>query len=132
MPTIEELLKETYYHYSKRAADIGRQLALVGIATAWIFRMQQKDGSVAVPSQLVTAILLLATGVALDFIRYLWQTGFWGVYCWWKEKQGISEIHGHPEWVNWPPLVLMWIGFAAVLAGFGFLAVYLVSSIKTC
>ena len=126
---LEDLRKKTYYYYSARAADIARQLALVGIAAAWIFRVQQKDGSVAVPKLLVWSMLLLASAVAIDFLRYAWQTGFWGYYCGRLEKSGRTEIDKHPDWVNWPAIVLMWIGFTAVLFGFGFLVAHLIRNV---
>jgi len=132
--SVEELRKETYYHYSQRAADIARQLALVGIAVAWIFRTQQKDGSIEVPSLLIISIMLLATGVALDFIRYAYQTAFWAIYCLVIEKKqkDKEEIITHRLRVNIIPNILLWGGFVAVIAGYVFLIIYLFSMLKCC
>lgn len=129
---LDELRKETYYHYSKTAATIARQLALVGIAAVWIFRIEQKDGSIEVPQLLVGSLMLLASGVAFDFLRYVWQTGFWGYYCWRQEHKGKEEIDYHPQWVNWPPLVLLWFCFLSVIAGYTFLIIYLFCALQVC
>ena len=122
---LNELRKETYYHYSKKAADIARQLALIGIAAAWIFRIQQKDGSIEVPNRLVYSIIFLASGVAFDFFRYAFQTAFWGIYCWQKEQKGQQEFDSHPQWVNWIPNILLWLGFASILVGYLYLIKHL-------
>ena len=127
---LEKLREGTYYYYSQKAADIARQLALVGIAVAWIFRIQQKDGSVTVPKLLVWSMLFLAGAVGVDFFRYAWQTGFWGCYCRWLEKRGQTRIKAHPDWVNRPAIILMWGGFIAVSVGFALLVAHLIRVIR--
>ena len=89
--TIGTLRKETYYASSKKLGDIGRQLALVGIAVAWLFHQKAEGGVIQVPRQILWALIFLTAALAADFLRYALQTLIWGIWCALLENEENEE-----------------------------------------
>lgn len=94
--------RKKYYEASAKTSELVRQLGFVGIAVIWIFR-EEVNGKVALPPQLSRAGILITIALAFDLLHYASRTLIWGVYTWWKEKQGIGRDKDFkaPRQINW-------------------------------
>jgi hypothetical protein len=76
--------RETYYYQSGKAGDVGRQLALGGIAVVWL--LHGPSTSLAFPKPLLVALAAFLSSLTLDFFQYFVATGIWGIWSRRKEK----------------------------------------------
>ena len=61
--------KSEYLFFSAEISKLNRQLALAGIAVAWIFRGD--SGAANIPGDLIPPLILFVASMLLDFIYYL-------------------------------------------------------------
>jgi hypothetical protein len=120
--------REYYARHSTKASDVGRQLALAGLAVVWIFKTD-KDGVLAVPHELVLPALLMMVGLAADLLQYLSGATVWGIYNRHKERTGTSPDveFTAPRQLNWPIILFFWMKHAAIVAGYVVLLKFLSS-----
>jgi hypothetical protein len=68
--TIDDYKKD-YEYYTSKASEIGRSLALGGIAVIWIFKTTSTDGSLTIPSLLIAPLIWLVISLSLDLLQYV-------------------------------------------------------------
>ena len=71
--------KRDYYDFSGKASDVARSVAFAGVAIVWIFRVSGSDGPKP-PGSLLLPLALLAAGLGLDLLHYIWGAATWGLF----------------------------------------------------
>jgi hypothetical protein len=128
--------QERFETRSTKASDVSRQLALAGIATAWVFSGSTKllNPGVQIPPGFLASGLLFVVGLACDFFQYVAATASWGIYARVKELQVMAgretEPFVSPRWLNWGALLFFLLKLLAVLAGYIVLGIALANRIK--
>jgi hypothetical protein len=84
--TIDDYKKD-YEYYTGKASEIGRSLALGGIAVIWIFKTTSTDGSLTIPSLLIAPLIWLVISLSLDLLQYVIGGLIWLIYYRYKEYQ---------------------------------------------
>jgi hypothetical protein len=84
--TIDDYKKD-YEYYTSKASEIGRSLALGGIAVIWIFKTTSTDGSLTIPSLLIAPLIWLVISLSLDLLQYVIGGLIWFIYYRYKEYQ---------------------------------------------
>jgi hypothetical protein len=84
--TIDDYKKD-YEYYTSKASEIGRSLALGGIAVIWIFKTTSTDGSLTIPSLLIAPLIWLVISLSLDLLQYVIGGLIWLIYYRYKEYQ---------------------------------------------
>lgn len=79
--------KKDYEYFTGKASEISRNLAFAGIAIIWIFKITSKDGSLEIPSLLITPLIWLVITLALDLSQYISGGLIWLIYYRFKEWQ---------------------------------------------
>ncbi|KAF1008980.1 MAG: hypothetical protein GAK28_00612 [Luteibacter sp.] len=121
-----------YDYHTGKAGDVGRQLALGGIAVVWLLHGDSRV--LAFPKLLLIALGFFCGSLALDFLHYLSCSAIWGIYGRNKEKdlqgQGINPaspaaIFDAPPFINWTGLIFYWAKGMALIIGGVYLGIYL-------
>lgn len=86
--------REAYYFNTGKAGDVGRQLALGGIAVAWL--LHGPSDSLEFPRALLIALGAFMASIACDFLQYLGAATIWGQIQFWKERE-FQELKVDPE-----------------------------------
>lgn len=106
--------RENQYYYSGKAGDVGRQLALGGIAAVWILHGQ--PGSLQFPVVLLEALVGFLLALGLDFLQYWISASIWAAFARLKELEfqelGVDQdnekdLRGDftvSRKINWPAL----------------------------
>lgn len=115
-------VREAYYSNTGKLSDIVRQLAFAGIAIVWIFKTDV-GGRPTVPPDLISAAILLVSGLTLDLLHYVAGSLIWGIYNRVKERGGQGEDADFkaPAQLNWPLLFFFWSKTAVMALAYGFL-----------
>jgi hypothetical protein len=101
--------QDNYHYHTGKASDVGRQLALAGIAVVWIvLTAGVGDGlpiSVSDWDMPLMLLLLFATVLALDVLHYVYAGAAWGIYQFrqrtkWNESETIEEAPGFINWIT--------------------------------
>lgn len=79
--------KKDYEYYTSKASEIGRSLALGGIAVIWIFKTTSIDGDLSIPSLLIAPLIWLVISLSLDLMQYFIGGLIWLIYYRFKEYQ---------------------------------------------
>lgn len=134
MTTIADLRK-TYYEASKRANEVGRQLALAAIGAIWLFKTSSTTGiTFELPKDLLRPTFLIVLSLGIDLLLLLWITVLWGTVSRYLERRAdgddSKEFEGLPPIVNWIAIVLMVAKFACLIGGYALLLIFLYSRVK--
>jgi hypothetical protein len=114
---------------STKASDVSRQLALTGVAIAWVFSGSTKllNPGIEIPSGFLAAGLLFVVGLACDFFQYVVASATWGIYSRIKELQVMAgretEPFVSPRWLNWGAILFFVLKISVLLAGYVVLGV---------
>ena len=116
--------KEAYQEYSKLTSDSVRQLAFAGIASAWIFRVEEGNSS-TLPGLLRWGIVFLSLSLLCDLLQYASGTVIWRMYYRRLERTSRPTAdHSHSEWlpaVIWSffvaKVILLIAGYFAIVFG---------------
>jgi hypothetical protein len=96
--------RDNYYFYSGKTSDIIRQMALAGVALAWMFK-REVNGTPVIPTSLMAPTFLVVLTLVFDFAQYVSGTIAWGTYNRHKEqKVGEETEFLAPAAINWPSL----------------------------
>jgi hypothetical protein len=119
-------VRDSYYDFSGRASDVGRQLGFAGLGVVWIFKFGDA-GNESVREELVPVAALIVLALACDFLHYLSGTLVWGVFARVKEKHGVKDADevAAPPALNWPALVFFWAKAAFIVIAYVFLLNFL-------
>ena len=79
--------KKDYEYYTGKASEIGRSLALGGIAVVWIFKTTTTDGNLTIPSILIAPLIWLVISLSFDLLQYIIGGLIWLIYYRYKEYQ---------------------------------------------
>jgi hypothetical protein len=125
------LIKDAWAYYAdatKQASAIVRQLALAGIAIAWIFKNDAlpDHSKVSVPQDFYAPTILMVATLGFDLFQYLFAGVLWWGHARCNEQAAkdvtpgvsVTEIPDAPRWVNWAPLVFFGLKLAALVWGF--------------
>jgi hypothetical protein len=115
--TLLEQAQKGYQERSKSASDISRQLAYVGIALIWIFKLKDHGGRDVVDPRLLTPTHLLVIALASDLLQFVIAAGIFGFIARKIEKHP-EDFAALPRWVNWPSVVLFWFKIVIVLIAY--------------
>jgi hypothetical protein len=109
--------RDNYYFYSGKTSDIIRQMALAGVALAWLFK-RDVNGTPVIPVDLLKPTFLVVLTLAFDFAQYVSGTIAWGAYNRQKEKTvGEDAEFLAPPAINWPALAFFVLKtFSLILA----------------
>ncbi|MGP3983778.1 hypothetical protein [Streptomyces sp. KR80] len=127
--------REAYYTSSKTVSEITRQLALAGVAVVWLLSGGLQASEINLTSVQLAAGAFLASAVLFDLIQYVWTTGNFAVWVWWKEKKLREKGDNHnpsvdvdQEKIGDVPahvLPVMWVFFyakvVAICVAYGFI-----------
>ncbi|HEV7375951.1 MAG TPA: hypothetical protein VGN95_14625 [Pyrinomonadaceae bacterium] len=118
--------RKTYYEASVKTSEIVRQLAFAGIAIIWVFN-DGEGGKYNFHPYLFRAGILIAIGLTLDLLHYISRTLIWGIYTWWKEKQGIDKKADFkaPRKNNWLPIFFFATKIIAVVSAYVYIIRFL-------
>lgn len=72
--SLKELLKDAH-DFSFSLSNINRNLAFVGIAVVWIFKVDLK-----VPNELLLPLLMFVIALAVDLFQYIYSTFAWTIF----------------------------------------------------
>ena len=125
--TLEEA-REHYYSHSGQASSAARQLAFAGIAAVWILSTDNDLIPVEF-SGLLLPLLLFVSGIFFDLVQYYYLASFWGIFARQKEKSGLTEFSGAPDWSNRIGIGCWVAKGVVVVAGYVVLGLELVSAI---
>ena len=75
---------DAFYAHSEKASESLRALAVGGVGIAWLFRGQ--DGA-PIARELVCALVIFASALALDLLQYVVAATIWGIYHRYKETR---------------------------------------------
>ena len=113
--------KKDYYWYSGKASDVARSVAFAGVAIIWIFRIAGEKGPQP-PETLLLPLALLAAGLVLDLLQYIWGAATWGFFHRYHEAKledpKLDPPLDHSEKLAWPMHALFVLKLVAVLAGY--------------
>jgi hypothetical protein len=129
-------VEENYRFHTGKASDVGRQLALAGIAIVWIF----SGGGVSTGAQLqispdlLRVGLLLVIALAVDLTQYLYGSVAWGAFRRLMEtraaKNGVAESFDAPAWINYPTLGCFWTKVSLIAAAYALLGIALAGRLR--
>ncbi len=125
-------IHERYSRASSKAGDIGRQLALAGLAIVWLFGGGgvSADGGLRLHSTgLVWVGLLLVLALGLDFLQYVYGALAWGAYGRYMERRQLPTVNGTPAWLNWVTLALFWGKLASTAGAYVLLTLYFIDRV---
>lgn len=112
-----------------RASDIGRQLALAGLAVIWIAR---ESALTPIASSLIAPLLGFVVFLAFDLMQYIWCSIIWTVF--YLRHEGVHKSDESrvdiPAWINRPTYLFFWLKLAALLAAWIWLGVALAARWK--
>jgi len=110
--------RDSYYEFSGKASELGRNISLAGLALIWAFRVTRGEESM-IPPIMRWAGIFLILALFLDFLQYLFATIIWGSYHRYKEKHNTKEEDYFlaPIWFNYPMLISFSLKMLAVLLG---------------
>jgi len=119
---------EAYKEFSGKASDVARQLAFVGVAIIWIFKVEGPQG-LMLPKQLLFPSILLVSGLAADLLQYMVATFIWDRFHRYHEKK-LKEEGDAPELVAprcliLPILIFFWLKLFLVIFAYVFLFIYI-------
>lgn len=112
--------KSEYYTYTAKASDVGRQLALGGIAVVWLLHGEKHN--LTFEKNLLIPLAGFCLSLALDFLQYLVCSAIWGIYRRYKEKSlhaggNLKDEFLAPIAINWPGIALFWLKAACLIFG---------------
>jgi hypothetical protein len=118
--------RKTYYEASIKTSEIVRQLAFAGVAIIWVFN----DGvgeKYNLHPYLLRAGILIVIGLTLDLLHYISRTLIWGIYTWWKEKQGVDKNADFqaPRKNNWLPIFFFSTKILAIVFAYVYIICFL-------
>lgn len=125
--------REAYYSYTGKAGDVGRQLALGGIAAVWL--LHGGPTSLVFPKGLLVALACFLFSLTFDFFQYFVSAVIWGIFQRYKEKQFKREKINEegawgefeaPDWMNRPGIGLFLVKALSLIAGGVSLIAYIV------
>ena len=119
-----EIARKAYYGATTKASDVTRGLAFAGIGVVWIFAIV-KQGGIAIPAALYTALWFFVISLALDLLHYYVKGILWGSFAWKHEhekdgsgkkkkdskgevivKDDSADIANPDKKINWPTNIL--------------------------
>jgi hypothetical protein len=110
--------RDNYYFYSGKTSDILRQMALAGVALAWIFK-HDVNGTPVIPAGLLAPTFLVVLTLVFDFAQYISGTIAWGTYNRYKEKKVGEEAEFlAPAMINWPALAFFVLKAGALVIAY--------------
>lgn len=114
--------REAYYTNTGKVGDVGRQLALGGIAVVWL--LHGPSNSLEFPRALLISLGAFFGFLSCDFLQYFGASLVWGPLQLWKElmfqKRNINPENGGAGEFDVPYITNLW-GNAMYLAKSGFL-----------
>jgi hypothetical protein len=101
--------RENYYFHTGKVSDIVRQLGLGAIAVVWLFH-SGSGSEFSIPAPLILPLKLVVAGLALDLLQYASGSFVWGLFQWWKARNGVpeSDVFKAPSAINLPALLFFW------------------------
>lgn len=120
---------ETYHYHTGKAGDVGRPLALGGIAVVWLLHGDQT--ALVFEKLLLWALAGFCLFLALDFLQFFASAGIWGIYRRLKEKEfekaniGADTQFKAPNWINWTGISFFVLKGASLLVAAIFLGVFI-------
>jgi len=116
--TIDDYKKD-YEYYTGKASEIGRSLALGGIAVIWIFKTTSSDGSLKLPSLLLAPLIWLVITLVLDLMQYIVGGLIWLIYYRYKEfqiKKDKIQANDNIEAPNVLPIIIHLIYWSKLIS----------------
>lgn len=123
--------KKDFYTFSGKASDVARAAAFAGIALIWVFKIDAKPVE-RPPNELLIPTGLFALALALDLLHYTTGAITWGLFHRLQEKK-LAEPTDDPElshspWLVRPLSLLFSLKLMSVMAGYGFVGKYIIST----
>jgi len=82
--------RNTYQEFSGIASNISRQLAYIGIALIWIFKVS-KDNTHSLPEALFIPVTILICALIVDLLQYIIASLIWYLFYRYHEIKNTSE-----------------------------------------
>jgi hypothetical protein len=122
--------RETFYTFSGKLSDIGRQLAFAGIALIWLFKKDTIAGT-TIPKELFLPGAIIILGLAIDLIQYVVASIIWRFYYRYLERQHVSEEaeQDHSAWLEIPIWTLFCMKTICIMVAYCFLLKYFIGAI---
>jgi hypothetical protein len=119
--------RETFYSFSGKASDIGRQLSLAGVAIIWLFKIEGNFHEQAIPKGLVFPGILIILTLALDMLQYFGATIIWRSFYRAKERAHIDENEDiqHSPMLELPIFIVFCLKVTLVFLAYFFIFIYL-------
>lgn len=92
--------------YSKQVSDIVRQMALAGIAVAWMFKATNVDAPTQIERGLALPVLACMAALTLDFLQYLYGAIAWRAFNRYYERRGKTPTDAPVGIVR--PITFFW------------------------
>ncbi len=110
--------EDLYLYYTQKAGDIGRQLAIAGIALIWLVHVgisgEASAFSTPLDPELRSAVVWIIWSVAFDAVQYLWGSIVWGYTYYKNEVYDINKA----KFALWSPTVFVALKLIFVLVGY--------------
>jgi hypothetical protein len=114
--------KETFYTFSGKASDNGRNAAYAGIAAVWVFK-QDSPLANALPRALILPLICFVIAIACDVLQYIVQSvTYWGFHYYHEQRlNNVAEDDpelSHPNWFNHLPTAFYFGKFLFLAVGY--------------
>ncbi len=117
--------RDNYYFYSGKTSDIIRQMALAGVALAWLFK-RDAGGSPVIPEGLLKPTFLVVLTLVCDFAQYVSGSIMWGTFNRYKEQRVDEEVEFlAPKQINWPVLAFFVLKTVSLIVAYALLLNFL-------